>query len=224
VSPIPVQPAPPPIARPVSAPAPPPPAAPGAPLSPEHLRQLRLARQRGRSIRRAAGVATFHGWTFALCAGLSLLVGLLSLTSLLIGLALAVVAYNEFTGARLLRSFDERGPRRLGSNQLGLCGVLIVYAGWSIYSTLTAPSPLEAAFGANGVASLGPDNPAAPLLSSIQQLQTTVTLAVFGGLIVASLVFQGGTAWYYFSRARHLRAYVAETPQWVIELDRTTAT
>jgi hypothetical protein len=60
----------------------------------------------------------------------------------------------------------------------------------------------------------------APIVGSIEQLQRTIVLATYVSLIVGSIVFQGSTAWYYFSRARHIRAYVNQTPQWVIELQR----
>jgi hypothetical protein len=192
---------------------------PTSPFSPEHLQQLGLARQRGRKIRRAAGVAVFNGYTIAIFAGLSLLIGLFSLTSLLIGIALAVVAYNEFAGAKLLRQLDLRGPRRLGFNQLALCAVLITYAVWSIYSTFAGPSPYATALG-----DVGPDSPAAGLVASIEGLHTTITLALYGGLIVGSVIFQGATAAYYFTRARYIRAYLAETPEWIQQFERGLST
>jgi len=42
-------------------------------------------------------------------------------------------------------------------------------------------------------------------------------------LIVGTLIFQGLTSRYYFTRAPLLRAYLAETPAWVIELQRQEA-
>ena len=197
----------------LSAPAVARPAATSGPLSPEHLRDLELARERSKRIRRAVGVASFNGWTAGVFATVSLLIGIFSLTSLLVGVALAVVAYNELAGARLLRQFDERGPRRLGFNQIGLCGMLIVYAVWRIYATLTGPSPFDAALAAGGEAM--------PLIASIEHLQTAATLVIYGGLIVGTLLFQGGMAWYYFTRVHHIRVYNNETPQWLVDLQRT---
>ena len=201
---------PPPTARPIVGT---PSVSPGAPPSPEHLRELELARTRSKKIHRAAGVALFNGWTVGLFAALSLLIGLFSLTSLLIGLALAVVAYNEFAGAKMLRRLDTRGPRRLAFGQLGLCGLLITYALWSIYSFQTGPSPYEEALAVGGQATA--------IVGSIEQLQKTITYAVYGGLIVGSILFQGGTAWYYSSRKKYIHAYATQTPAWIIELERT---
>ena len=202
----------PPVARPVVGA---PPCTPGASPSPEHLRELELARARFGKIRRAAGVALFNGWTVGVFAALSLLIGLFSLTSLLIGLALAAVTYNEFAGAKMLRGLDLRAPRRLALGQLGLCGVLITYALWSIYSFQTGPSPYEEALAVGGQATA--------IVGSIEQLQKTITYAVYGGLIVGSILFQGGTAWYYFTRNKYIHAYATQTPAWIIELDRTGA-
>ena len=210
---VPTQPIPPPIARPVTGAPQAPPNASGGPPSPEHLRELELARKRFRKIRRAVGVAMFNGWTIGLFAALSLVIGLFSLTSLLIGMALGVVAYNELNGAKMLRRLDTRAPGRLALGQLGLCGVLIAYALWSIYSLQTGPSPYEAALAAGGQATA--------IVGSIEQFEKMITFAVYGGLIVGSLLFQGGTAWYYFSRAKHIRAYATQTPAWIIELERT---
>lgn len=209
----PTQPIPPPIARPVAGAPQVPPNASGGPPSPEHLRELELARARFKKIRRAVGVASFNGWTVGVFAALSLLIGLFSLTSLLIGAGLAVVAWNEFAGARMLRRLDTRAPRRLALGQLGLCAVLITYALWSIYSFQTGPSPYEAALAAGGQATA--------IVGSIEQLENTITFAVYGGLIVGSVIFQGGTAWYYFTRKKYIHAYATETPPWLIELERT---
>lgn len=188
---------------------------PAAPISPEALQQLELAHQRARKIRRAVQVALFNGWTIGFFAALSLLSGIFSLTGFVLGVALAIVSYNEFKGAKLFRRLDLRAPRRLGWNQLGLCGVLIVYSLWCIYSALTGPNPYEAALPAGGQA--------VPILNSIAQMQTTITLGVYGSLIIGSIIFQGTTAWYYFTRARHIQAYIEQTPQWVIDLQQASA-
>jgi len=180
--------------------------------SPAALLQLENARLRAKKIRRAESVARFNGWTSALFAGTSLLGGLFSLPVFIMGAALAVISYNEFAGAKELHCFQDKAARRLGFNQLGFGAVLILYSLWSIYSTLTTPSELQTALAGAGQT--------APMLGSIDQLYTTITLAVYGGVILCSLIFQGGTAWYYFSRQKHICTYVKETPIWAVELLR----
>ncbi len=44
-----------------------------------------------------------------------------------------------------------------------------------------------------------------------------------GAVIVLSGIFQGLNARYYFVRAGRLRDYVRDTPQWVLDLQRSTA-
>jgi hypothetical protein len=35
------------------------------------------------------------------------------------------------------------------------------------------------------------------------------------------VVFQGVNAIYYFTRRRHVEAYIAQTPEWIRDLQRT---
>ena len=183
----------------------------GAP-SPEALRELEFAQIRSKKIRKAVSVALFNGWTTGFFGATSLLFGLFDFTTFILGVALAVVAYNEFVGAKGLKQFEEKAARRLGYNQLGFCVTLIIYAVWSIYVALTTPNEIQAALEQAGSA--------ANMLGSIDTLYRNITLATYGGLIVGSLIFQGGTAWYYFSRIPYIRAYVRETPEWVMAYQR----
>ena len=178
--------------------------------SPAMLHQLDNARRRAKKIRRAESVARFNGWSSALFAATSLLSGLFSFPVFIMGVALAVISYNEFAGAKELHSFQDKAARRLGFNQLGFGAVLVLYSLWSIHSTLTAPSEIQTALAGAGQG--------AAMLGDIDQLYKTITLAVYGGVILCSLIFQGGTAWYYFSRRKHIRAYVNETPTWAVDL------
>ena len=72
----------------------------GSPLSAEQLGEFRDAEERRRILRRAAGVASADAWLGAVFAGLSLLSAVFSLPGLFLGLALTVVAWNSFRGAR----------------------------------------------------------------------------------------------------------------------------
>ena len=205
----------PPVARPVARPASDSVPRQSGPLSPQDLEQIELARKRGKCIRRAVSMAAFNGWTAGIFAAASLVCGLFSFVSFLLGTVLAVVAYNEFRGARDLRRFDERAPRRLALGQIGLCVALVLYGAWGLYTTFTTPSEYQAVLAGSAQA--------AELVGSIESLQTTVSLGVYGGLIVLSIIFQGGTAWYYFRRQRLVRAYIAETPAWILELERASS-
>ncbi len=186
------------------------------PLSPDQQEQLALANRRAKKVLGAAKVATFNGWSIGSFAAISLLFAIVgfffasfNLTALAMGIGLAVVARNEFRGRDLLLSFSPHGPRLLGKNQLGLMGLLIAYCLWSIYGTLTNPiTEIE------GLEALG---------EAVGDLATDLTVAVYGVVIVVSGLAQGLNARYYFARTRLVEDYVRETPEWIVELQRSSS-
>jgi len=186
------------------------------PISHEQRRELIEANSRARKVRRAVKVATFNGWSIGVFAALSLPFAMFSVTSLVMCLALALVAYNEFRGRKLLDRFEPRGPRALGWNQLVLMGVLTGYSVWNIYLAETGPGPYAEQIKATP--ELG------SMLGWVDDLHKTVTLAVYGSLIVASLIFQGLNALYYFTREKHLQSFLKQTPAWVVDLQRSLST
>jgi hypothetical protein len=188
--------------------------APG-PLSADNLTQLDIAKKRAKKIRRAAKVAVFGGWSTGIFAALSLIFGIFSMTSLLLGIAFSIVTFNEFVGARMLRRLDRRAPMRLCLNQVFFCSVLIAYSVWSIYRTLNNPNPLTSQLAESGAMmdALGP----------IAEMETTLMLVIYGAIIPLSLIFQGGTAWYHFTRRKHLLAYIQKTPAWIVELQKRSS-
>ena len=187
------------------------------PLTPEHHHELMLAGERARPIRRAARVASFNAWATGILAALSVPFTLLffSFSSLLVTAGLAVVAYNEFRGRRQLLAFDPAAAKTLGWNQLGLLGLIIVYCLWSIYTGLNDAGALAAELQSmpDLQASLGSTD-------QLDSLYRLIVVGLYGTVIVLSIVFQGLNALYYFTRRRHLEAYVRETPAWVIDLER----
>jgi len=209
-----------PIAGQTDAPAP----APAGPLTAEHLHQLAAADLRAKKLHSAGGVAMFNGIAIATFSGLSLLWGLgelaldrfdisqLDWLTFVMGAGLGLIAWNEFRGRRLLRQFDPRGPHMLGFNQLALLGLIVVYSAWMMGVTLLGPNPYAEIIRQEPLA--------ADMLGGIGDLYTKMSIAVYGALILATLLFQGGNALYYFSRTKLLRGYLAETPAWVVELQR----
>lgn len=184
------------------------------PLSPEHLHELAAARERSKTVRRAAGVASLSGWTLAIFAGVTGMGALFGdASSLVMAILLGAMAYNELRGGKLLRQFDERGPRVLGYNQLALSAVLVAYAGWS----------LRAAAATSSLASVGGTTGDAQMDATIRGLESTVATFLYGGMAVVGVIGPGLTAWYYFSRGRVLREVKAATPGWVLETMRATA-
>ncbi len=182
------------------------------PLTPEHHAQLAQAQQRRKKINRAIKVASFNAWCFAIFAGFSLLFALFSVTSLVVGLALGGLAYNEFRGRRQLNHLDAQGPRTLGINQIICCLIITLYCGVKLYTAMTGPGLYAQ--------SIQESPELAEMLEPMQGLIQSITLATYALILIVGVAAQGLTAWYYFSRKPHLDAYLAQTPDWVIDLER----
>ena len=179
-----------------------------SPLTPEQHEELRDAKDRSASFLGAAKVAAFNGWTVGFFAVLSMLFGLFSLTSFLVGVGLAFVARNEFVGRRRLRSFDPSGPELLWRNQIGFMALIIAYCLWSMYRTVALPDPEMTEL----TELLG---------DGTGELVQSLTLTVYATVIVATGIFQGLNARYYFLRVARIRDYVRDTPEWVLALQRS---
>ncbi len=157
----------------------------------------------------AAKLATVNGWSLAVFGGLSVMVGLISLTSLVIGAGLLAFAWNEFRGRALLRKLDLDGPRILAWNQIGLAGGVFVYCAWSSYRVWGSQGEelalLEVALG------VSPED-----VALLTVLVYTIVFVVTG-LVLAV------TARYHFVRLRRLEQYLGETPEWVVDIQRSMA-
>ena len=187
----------------------------GLALTPEQLEAIGLARHQGRKIGRAASVATFSGWSMACFAGLTLLSGLFSLPALLLGIGMSVIAYIELRGARRLRRFDLGAPRQLGLNQIALGVLLFGYGLWGLLNALFGPSPYEQYLSGGGQM--------AEVIAPIEHLNRAIGVLFYALVILCGVFAPAGAAVYYFSRRRHLVAYLKNTPQWVIDTLRLAA-
>ena len=87
----------------------------------------------------------------------------------------------------------------MGWNQLGLMGLVVAYSLWSIYVGLTDTTELDALL-----------KELEPMTGSLGELQTTLTLGVYGGAIICTIIYQGLNALYYFTRTKHLPSTVYE--------------
>ena len=179
-----------------------------APLTLEQRLELSEANERARKILGAVKVATFNGWTIGVFAAIGLLFGIFSVTALVMGIGMGVVARNEFRGRTLLRQFDPLGPRLLGRNQLAFMGLIIVYCLWSMYQTVS--NPISEIAGLEAIA------------ESYGDLIKNATLAVYGVVIFVTALVQGLNARYYFARTQRVKDYVGETPGWIVEIQRST--
>jgi hypothetical protein len=128
---------------------------------------------------------------------------------LLMGAGMAVVARNEFRGRDGLRRFDVEAPALLGRNQLAFLGLIVLYCLWSMTQAVANPitdiSGLEA------------------IKEEFGDIVTQLTLLVYGLVMVMTVIFQGFIARYYFGRTRLIKDYLSSTPEWIVEIQRTTS-
>src|SRR4051812_829676 len=181
-------------------------------LSQSQVAELLGARNRAAKLRRAGNVAKFDAWMIAIFATLTALTGIFSASSLLLAGAMGYVAWREFRGAAQLRKLDPTAAKALATNQLVLAGALIVYSLWQGYASYTSHESLTG--------STGGDAQLTQMLGPIDELMKLLTVSVYGLLIFIAIFVQGGTALYYKSREKYLKAYVTQTPPWILELQR----
>ena len=61
------------------------------------------------------------------------------------------------------------------------------------------------------------------MLGPVVDLHVTLTLAVYGTVVVVGVIFQGLNALYYFNRGKLLEVYLRQTPAWIVQLQRHSA-
>jgi hypothetical protein len=182
-------------------------------LTPENLNELQLARQRLKGIRRAVSAGRFEGYSIAICGGLSFLAGIGSLTSMAGGALLLGVGIVEVYMVGQLRKLDLRAPRFLAANQLVLAALIVLYACWSLHSSGSSSSADTTGMSASDVQAMN------QMIGPVNEIAHSVSVLLFGSLLIAA-VFEGGMAWYYYSKAEPLREYLAETPEWILQMQR----
>lgn len=180
------------------------------PIGPEEQKALQEAGEQIKHVMKAAKVAAFNRWSIGLFAGVSLLFGLFSLTSLIIGVGLAVVARNEFKGRTAVRALDVEGLELLWRNQIGFLVLIVGYCLWSIYSVTARPDPQMVEL----TDLLGSDT---------GQLVQELTQLVYVAVIIGTLIFQGLNARFYKVRIPALKTYLDDTPAWIVDVQRATA-
>ena len=185
-----------------------------SPLSPQQIQQIIQAGVRGRKINRARVIATLNGWIIAICA---VITGLCCLQSpLMLGLAgcLGLVAFFELRGAAGLKKLDLRAPRLLAYNQVALGCLLAVYAIWQIILAQMGQGALAQVTKMDPqIASLDPE-----LAQELGAMDRMIPLLVYGALLAYALIGQGALTLYHLSRGRLLRAFVTQTPPWIVDL------
>jgi len=189
-------------------------ATPSPMLTPEQMQEIQRARQRAQKVLRAATVAKVDGGITAFFAVGALASFFMGVEGFILGLALALVAFNSFRGAKRLAQFDRTAPQALALNQVFLAASIILYAAYSLHKGLSGQSDLSKQLGTVN------DPAVAGSIGDIEGLTHLIYWVLYGSLIIGTIVAQGLAALYYATRAKFIRAYLDETPQWVVDLQK----
>jgi len=178
-----------------------------SPLTPEHVAQLASAIERTGKIRKASKMAAVNGWVLAISAGLTAPFAPFSGVAFILLFALALLAWNEFRGRKMLDRFEEAGPDLLWKNQVGLMAVVVGYCLWGIRTAVA-----------------GPVNPSLAqleeLVPDITELVSQAAAGFYALIIVVTVLLQGVMARFYHNRIALVRDYLAETPDWAVDVIR----
>ena len=163
-------------------------------------------------IRRAAAYGTFDGWTIAIFAALSFVCGLSSVVGIAMGIGMGTIAAVELWAVGRLRRLDPAAARMLGFNQIAFALVLIVYAVWSLHTELGTGAAVRLL--------VGTDPAVESLVGPIANLAGLIAWVLYGGLMAVAIFCQGGAAIYYFTRVKHVEAYLRDTPAWILQMHK----
>ena len=181
-------------------------------LSPEHRSQIVAARKLGGKLHAASAVAAVDGWTLGVFAVLTILFSLTSPVALVLGAGMLTVSYFELRGSRNLKRLDPHAPRLLTLNQFALGAMLFIYGAINLWLSIHEPHPMATMAGQN------------PELESMlipyEGIARNISALVYAMLMLVALVGSGLMALYYQRRGKILHAYLHNTPQWILELQR----
>jgi len=152
-------------------------------------------------------MAAVNGWVLAISAGLTAPFAPFSGVAFILLFALGLLAWNEFRGRKMLDAFDEAGPDLLWKNQIGLMAVVVGYCLWGIRTAVA-----------------GPVNPSLAQLEEfvpeIAEMVSQAAIAVYALIILLTVLLQGVMARFYHNRIALVRDYLAETPDWAVDVIR----
>jgi hypothetical protein len=193
---------------------------PPSPLDEAQLQVLGQARAVRRKLRFAGFIALSNVIGLGTFAFLSLALGLFDLSLSPMAVALALLAWNEARGRRLLLDGDAGAPRRLAFNQLALLACVLVYCVYSAVAAWTGPSLLDSVLLTDP--SLpdvlgGAADGAGTSLDELSRWGRVAALVIYGLVALGSAAVQGLTALYY-SSLKPTVATLAALPAWAREL------
>lgn len=196
------------------------------PLSSEQVEQICAAKNQVKGFISAVNLASFNFWCFAIGAAVSLLAALFFPSGLIAVACLALLAYNERRGGRLVRNFESKGALLLFYNQLGCLFLITVYCFWQIAACCLNPTPFDGSADSSLIISqllsgAGVSRESDP--DMMKELYRTVVVSFYLAIVVLSALFQGLCAWSYYRKYKLLEDFLRQTPTWVLTVLKATS-
>ena len=189
-------------------------------LTDEQSLALAQAAERARSFRGVAFVARFNGISSLFLAACMLFVGFLiilfgtvSIGMFFAAAVLGVVGYIELRGASAVDQIRPERVQQLVWNQLAFLGAITLYCAMRMYQVWYEPLPestMQELRQLDGLVELG----------DVEQLSRNLGMLMYVLIFVLSVVFVGGCALYYRRKVAKMRRYIADTPDWVVQIQR----
>jgi hypothetical protein len=183
-------------------------------LTTENLQQLQSARTAMKKIRRAILSARLEGYSIAIFGVISLVFSLGNIPSMLVSAILTAIGIIEITGAAKLARLDITAIRLLTINQLTLAAFIFLYALWNIYGEVAHPDADLAGMTPSEIQAMNQTG-----VSAVVDIGHQIMILVYSGLIIAALI-EAAMAYYYHTRGEHLRQFLAQTPDWIVSMQR----
>jgi hypothetical protein len=195
-----------------------------APISEPQRQALQDAETAARRFAFAPKLATWNGVSMLLGAALSLFLAVFDHGLVLSAAVLGVCGYIELSAGKQLREYDPRAPLRLAINQIVLLALVIGYAALKLRAAWTGQASFASELAQHpelaAMMEQVDDPSIQETLNSVGAMYRWGILGLYSAVIAIAIVVQGGAAAYYWSRRKHLLAFLASTPSWVVDFMR----
>jgi len=171
--------------------------------------QLADARAAHKYVRRAVAVATFDGWTVAVFA-----------------IATACAAWAAFPAWSSAWPWAASLISSSAAHRSSAASINPRRGDWASIKSSSAPSRrLRHLADLSGIARASPyaalSQADAHMGKRFEDMARSLTVGVYGCLIIFAIVAQGGAALFYFTREKYLKDYRQRTPAWILQMQQT---
>jgi hypothetical protein len=182
------------------------------PLTEQQVAYLQRVAYARRPVRNAARTASTSAITILAIALLALLfsVAILDLTGVVTSVAIGGIGIFEWLGYQQLKRDEPAGASYLGRNQLFFVAVIIAYCVWQCIELATGAVSDSLTQGDMGYALAQ----AGYRVDDFVPYMMLIGYAFYGLIAFLSIIFQGGLAFYYFTRRKPIERYLSRYPAW----------